>query len=58
MRIGGRVVRWAEGETLVFDETRPHEVWNDTAEARVVLVVRFRRPLRPPVRWLADLLVR
>lgn len=54
MRIDGRIVRWAEGETLVFDETALHEVWNDTTEARVVLVVRFRRPLR----GLAGLLAR
>ncbi|MGC6727993.1 aspartyl/asparaginyl beta-hydroxylase domain-containing protein, partial [Escherichia coli] len=28
MRIGNRTVRWAEGETLVFDDTYDHEVWN------------------------------
>jgi ornithine lipid ester-linked acyl 2-hydroxylase len=58
MRVGARTVRWAEGETLVFDDTRPHAVWNDTGGARAVLLVRVRRPLRRPGRWLATLALR
>ncbi|RIA45730.1 beta-hydroxylase [Hephaestia caeni] len=55
MKIGDRIVRWAEGETLVFDDTHPHEVWNDTGGTRVVLSLQFRRPLRQPGRLIADL---
>ncbi|WP_242147770.1 aspartyl/asparaginyl beta-hydroxylase domain-containing protein [Sphingomonas sp. BAUL-RG-20F-R05-02] len=54
MRVGGRVVRWAEGETLVFDDTYPHEVWNDTSGTQVVLLIQFRRPLRNPGKIIAD----
>ncbi|WBH16943.1 aspartyl/asparaginyl beta-hydroxylase domain-containing protein [Sphingomonas radiodurans] len=54
MRINNRVVRWAEGETLVFDDTYDHEVWNDTSGTRVVLLVQFARPLRNPGKWVAD----
>lgn len=54
MRVHDRVVRWAEGETLVFDDTYSHEVWNDTAGTRVVLLVQFERPLRNPGKWFAD----
>ena len=54
MRVGNRVVRWAEGETLVFDDTYDHEVWNDTAGTRVVLLIQFERPLRRPGKWIAD----
>ena len=54
MRVGDRVVRWAEGETLVFDDTYDHEVWNDAAHTRVVLLIQFRRPLRQPGKWVAD----
>jgi aspartyl/asparaginyl beta-hydroxylase (cupin superfamily) len=54
MRIGDRIVRWAEGETLVFDDTYDHEVWNDTSGTRVVLLIQFRRPLRQPGRWFVD----
>lgn len=58
MRVGDRMVRWAEGETLVFDDTYDHEVWNDSGGTGVVLRVRVRRPLRQPGRWSADTLLR
>jgi beta-hydroxylase len=32
-------------------------VWNDTGSTRVVLLLQFKRPLRQPGRWLADLLL-
>ena len=54
MRVGDRVVRWAEGETLVFDDTYDHEVWNDAANTRVVLLIQVRRPLRNPGKWVSD----
>jgi beta-hydroxylase len=54
MRVHDRIVRWAEGETLVFDDTYRHEVWNDTAGTRVVLLIQFERPLRQPGKWFAD----
>lgn len=54
MRVGNRVVRWAEGETLVFDDTYDHEVWNETSGTRVVLLIQFERPLRRPGKWIAD----
>lgn len=54
MRIASRVVRWAEGETLVFDDTHEHEVWNESGGTRVVLMIQFRRPLRQPGKWIAD----
>lgn len=55
MRVDREIVRWHEGETLVFDDTYEHEVWNDTDQTRVVLLVQFARPLRAPGKWLADL---
>ena len=54
MRVHDRIVRWAEGETLVFDDTYQHEVWNDTDGTRVVLLVQFERPLRNPGKWFSD----
>lgn len=58
MRVHDRTVRWAEGETLVFDDTYRHEVWNDTSGTRVVLLIQFERPLRNPGKWIADLVLR
>ena len=54
MRVHDRIVRWAEGETLVFDDTYRHEVWNDTSGTRVVLLIQIERPLRQPGKWFAD----
>ncbi|MGL4313409.1 MAG: aspartyl/asparaginyl beta-hydroxylase domain-containing protein [Sphingomonas sp.] len=54
MRVHDRIVRWAEGETLVFDDTYRHEVWNDTSSTRVVLLIQFERPLRQPGKFFAD----
>ena len=53
MRIEDRMLRWSEGETLIFDDTRDHEVWNSTSATRIVLAIQFRRPLRNPGRWIA-----
>lgn len=58
MRVDTRIVRWAEGETLVFDDTYQHEVWNDTAGTRVVLLVQFERPLRNPGKAIAGFFLR
>lgn len=54
MRVGDRIVRWAEGETLVFDDTYQHEVWNETSGTRVVLLIQVARPLKNPGKWIAD----
>jgi beta-hydroxylase len=39
---------WVEGKVLIFDDTHKHEVWNDTDEMRVVLLMHVRRQLRFP----------
>jgi beta-hydroxylase len=50
MRVGRQHFHWSEGESRIFDDTFEHEVWNDTDEERVVLMLQFRRPLRAPGR--------
>lgn len=57
MNVGPDTVGWAEGETLVFDDTYQHEVWNETAGTRIVLLVQFERPLHQPGKLIADLFV-
>ncbi|HEU0097911.1 MAG TPA: aspartyl/asparaginyl beta-hydroxylase domain-containing protein [Allosphingosinicella sp.] len=44
MQVDDRTVRWDEGRAFVFDDTYFHEVWNDTDEHRVILLIQFRRP--------------
>jgi beta-hydroxylase len=45
---------WEPGRFLVFDDTYYHEVWNDTDEDRVVLLMHVERPLRQPGKAVAD----
>jgi aspartyl/asparaginyl beta-hydroxylase (cupin superfamily) len=58
MRLGERVVRWAQGETLLFDATQAPGWWNDNDEAGLVLAAQMRRPMRQPGRWIAEALLR
>jgi len=46
--VDGEVRSWEEGKVLVLDDTHKHEVWNDTDQIRVVLLMHIRRPLRFP----------
>lgn len=48
IRVGEDFRHWEEGESMVFDDTFNHEVWNDTDETRVVLFVDVLRPLPAP----------
>ncbi|HTK35058.1 MAG TPA: aspartyl/asparaginyl beta-hydroxylase domain-containing protein [Caulobacteraceae bacterium] len=57
MAVDDTVVKWREGECLVFDDTYEHEVWNDTDEIRIVLLIQFRRPVRQPGRFVRDLFI-
>ena len=52
MEVGGVPCVWQEGRAIVFDDTYPHEVHNDTDEERVVLLFDFDRPMRPMGRAL------
>ena len=53
MRVGTETFGWEEGRVRIFDDTNEHEVWNDTDQDRIVLMLQFRRPLREPGRLLA-----
>lgn len=56
MAIEGRdethVMVWEEGQSFVFDDMYNHEVWNDTAEDRYLLLIQIKRPCR----WRANLI--
>jgi ornithine lipid ester-linked acyl 2-hydroxylase len=47
--VAGQTAYWEEGKSLIFDDTFPHEVWNDTDDYRVVLFLDIARPLRFPL---------
>lgn len=48
IRVDDEFRQWQQGKVLVLDDTHEHEVWNDTDETRVVLLIHVRRPLRFP----------
>src|SRR5512132_2380343 len=45
MEVGGVRCVWEEGRVFVFDDFYPHEVWNNTDEERVVLLIDVERPM-------------
>jgi beta-hydroxylase len=55
MRVDHEIVHWGEGDSFLFDDTYEHEVWNDTDETRVILLVQVRRPMAWPGSIAPDL---
>lgn len=52
IRIADQITHWEEGKSLIFDDTFPHEVWNETDGYRVVLFLDIARPMRFPLSWV------
>lgn len=52
--VNGRVHVWRRGEWLLFDDTYDHEVWNESNEDRVNLMIHVRRPMRGFGRWVTN----
>ena len=50
--IAGESYTWREGQSLLWDDTLPHEVFNECDEPRVILIVDVIRELPWPVSWL------
>jgi hypothetical protein len=44
LRVNGEDVCWQEGKVLAFNDAYQHEVWNETAQPRHVLVFDIIRP--------------
>lgn len=57
IQVSDTVTHWEQGKCLIFDDTYPHEVWNDTSGKRVVLFVNFLRPLPLPLAILNRLVI-
>ena len=43
--VNGQDYVWTEGEAVLFDDSWPHAVVNESAETRAVLILDIRRPL-------------
>ncbi len=57
IKVGGETRHWQDGKSLIFDDTFPHQAWNDTEEIRVVLFLDFVRPMQFPVSLLNQLMI-
>jgi aspartate beta-hydroxylase len=58
LRIADTKYRLGDGECLLWDDTYEHEVWNDSDEIRVVLLLDVRRNAMPAdMKLLSGLLV-
>ncbi len=55
--MNGQQAVWEEGKSMMFDDTYPHEVHNDTDGVRVVLFMDILRPLRFPGSLLNDAII-
>jgi|SRR5690554_12797 beta-hydroxylase len=55
--VADQVHAWRDGKVLVFDDLRPHEIWNETDEDRVVLILHVKRPMRLPAALVRDALL-
>lgn len=57
IRVNGITAQWEEGKSLIFDDTFPHAVWNDTSGYRAILFLDIARPLKFPlslVNWIVS----
>lgn len=43
-RVGNRTREWKEGKVWIFDDTIDHEAWNDSDQARYILLFEIWRP--------------
>jgi aspartyl/asparaginyl beta-hydroxylase (cupin superfamily) len=49
MCANGEKYCWTEGEGLLFDDTYPHKVYNNTDEDRIVIYMDILRPFMNPI---------
>jgi len=57
MRIENEQINWKEGKVVVFDDTFEHEVWNNTDETRVILLIDVIRPFKFPLSFINNAIV-
>lgn len=58
LRVDEQTRYWQTGQGIVFDDRFPHEVWNDSDETRVVLILDVVRPLEFPINLLNQIIIR
>jgi aspartyl/asparaginyl beta-hydroxylase (cupin superfamily) len=51
IRIKDQLYTWKEGESLLFDDSWDHEIYNESDGVRAVLIIDVMRPFVAPVFW-------
>jgi len=57
IRVKDRYHTWRAGESILFDDSWEHEVFNESEDTRAILIVDVMRPM-PPLPHIANLLVK
>ena len=58
IQVADQVAYWEEGKAMFFDDSFPHEAWNETDDIRVVLFLDIVRPMRFPLSWFNIVLLK
>ena len=58
IRVDDQIVHWEEGDSMIFDDTYNHEVWNETDGERAILFLDVKRPMHEPMATVNDLVLR
>lgn len=58
IRVCHEIRHWEEGKCMLFDDSFPHEAWNETDDVRVVLFLDIVRPMRFPLSLINDLFLK
>ena len=58
IRVANEIRYWEEGKGMMFDDSFPHEAWNETDGVRVVLFMDIVRPMRFPLSWINHILLK
>lgn len=57
IRVDDQIAHWEEGQSMMFDDTYDHEVWNDTDGLRAILFMDVIRPMRFPASFLNSAII-
>jgi ornithine lipid ester-linked acyl 2-hydroxylase len=58
LKLAGEKIYWKQGEGILFDDTFPHEVENQTEKCRIVLFLNVKKRMSSPSRIINDLLLK
>jgi len=50
IEVNNQKFHWTEGGSMIFDDTYPHKVYNNTNEPRIILFIDIERPLPSPMK--------